>query len=278
MQLDRRLHAFRPDLADARLKGRIDAANYAEPVAMQIVAEAAPVRKAPAETAMQETQALAGETLHAFEQKNGWLWAQLARDGYVGYIDARHARGPIEAATHRIAVPLTLSFPEADIKSTPVQSLPLNAEVTGIGEAGKFLKLSDRRFIIASHAAALPSKAEDFVAVAESYCGVPYLWGGKTFRGLDCSGLVQISLHAVGIASPRDADMQENALGKKIPHETLRRGDLVFWKGHVGIMTDAETLLHANGHHMMTVMEPLAQAIARIAATGSEVTSIRRIQ
>jgi cell wall-associated NlpC family hydrolase len=278
MQLDRRLHAFRPDLADARLKGRVEAASYAEPVAMQIVAEAAPVRKRPAETAMQETQALAGETLHVFEQKNGWLWAQLARDGYVGYVQANHARATVEAATHRIAVPLTLSFPEADIKSTPVQSLPLNAEVTGIGEAGKFLKLSDRRFIIASHAAALASRAEDFVAVAESYCGVPYLWGGKTFRGLDCSGLVQISLHAAGIASPRDADMQENALGKKIPHENLRRGDLVFWKGHVGIMTDAETLLHANGNHMMTVMEPLAEAIARISATGSEVTSIRRIQ
>jgi cell wall-associated NlpC family hydrolase len=121
------------------------------------------------------------------------------------------------------------------------------------------------------------TRQPDFVAVAERFVGTPYLWGGKTSLGLDCSGLVQVSLQAAGKPCSRDSDMQELALGKLSSLASLRRGDLVFWKGHVAIAIDPETLIHANAHHMMVAVEPSADALRRIKAAGSEVTSVRRI-
>ncbi len=229
---------------------------------------------------MQTTQALLGEQLLVFEDREGWLWVQLSQDGYVGYVRRDHAQSGASAPTHRISVPLTFSFPEASIKSRPVISLSLNALVTATEFNDKFLQLADGRFLYRAHAHRVDVALEDFVSLAAQFKGVPYLWGGKSFGGLDCSGLVQVSLQACGIACPRDSDMQEAELGTALPVDdlsALRRGDLVFWKGHVGIMQDAQTLLHANGHHLQVVSEPLQEAIARIAATGSQVTAIRRL-
>ena len=127
------------------------------------------------------------------------------------------------------------------------------------------------------HLAPLKTKQPDFVAVAEQFFGAPYLWGGKTSLGIDCSGLVQVALQACGIACPRDSDMQEDALGKPVSLSALRRGDLVFWKGHVAIARDGATLIYANAHHMAVAIEPAAEAIARIKAAGSDVASVRRI-
>jgi cell wall-associated NlpC family hydrolase len=127
------------------------------------------------------------------------------------------------------------------------------------------------------HLAPLKAKQADFVAVAEEFLNAPYLWGGKTSLGIDCSGLVQVALQAAGQACPRDSDMQEMALGKLSSLGEMRRGDLIFWKGHVAIACDGETLLHANAHHMMVAIEPTAEAIARIKTAGSEVTSVKRI-
>jgi cell wall-associated NlpC family hydrolase len=275
-RLDPRLHAYRPDLADAALRGKVEATHFVTPTIMQIAVDVAPLRARPSETAAQETQALAGERVHVFDIAHDWLWVQLLHDGYVGYIKAGEATGRIEVMTHKVRVPLTLTFPEASIKSTPVRHLPLNAEVAVAQIDGKFARLSDGRHAIASHLSPLESQLQDYVAIAEQFLGVPYLWGGKTFIGLDCSGLVQASLHAAGIHCPRDADMQEEELGSRV--KTVQRGDLIFWKGHVGIMCDATTLLHANGHHMMVVKEPLADAITRISAAGSEVTAMKRFQ
>ena len=129
----------------------------------------------------------------------------------------------------------------------------------------------------AVHLAPIKARQPDFVAVAEEFLHAPYLWGGKTSLGIDCSGLVQVALQAAGIACPRDSDMQELALGKLSSLAELRRGDLVFWKGHVAIARDAETLLHANAHHMAVAIEAAADAIARIKAAGSDVTSVKRL-
>jgi cell wall-associated NlpC family hydrolase len=278
--LDPRLHAFRADLADLRLRGQIEAANFAAGDLLQIVDPIASIRREPRFDAVQTTQALLGEMVRVFERREGWAWAQLERDGYVGYVSEDSLGRPVGAPTHRVRIPLSYSYPGPDHKSQPAALLPMNAamNVTKIGE--KYAELAGGRYAIAGHLALLGDAAPDFVAVAEQFQGVPYSWGGKTVLGLDCSGLVQTALSAAGIDCPRDSDMQEG-LGTALPAErldALRRGDLVFWKGHVGIMVSADEMLHANGHFMQVTREPVATAVARIAAAYGKVTSIRRFQ
>lgn len=278
--LDSRLHAFRPDLADVKLRGRVSAKRFAEGVAMEVVVPIAALRRDVAATAMQTTQALFGERLLAFEVAGDWVWCQLSRDGYVGYIAKSTVSADLTSATHRVSVPATFLYPLPDIKSQPPNSLPMNARLAIVESDEKFSKLSNGQHVFTNHIRPLNETEADFVSVAEKFLNVPYYWGGKTSQGLDCSGLVQTSLEACGIFSPRDTDMQEARLGQSLKIndlDGLRRGDLVFWKGHVGIMADQKTLLHANGHHMMTVKEPLAEAVARIAGTYGPVTSIRRL-
>lgn len=277
---DKRLHAYRDGLADAALAGRVAARRFVRPRLMRVIEPIVPLHKEPRFDAMQLTQALLGETVKLFDEQEGWAWVQLARDGYVGYVNANALAAPGLAPSHRVAVPSTFLYPAANLKSQPALAVPLNAAVTVTGEHGAFSRLSDGRFVFSQHLKPASVFEPDFVAVADLFRHVPYLWGGKSVQGLDCSGLVQLALEASGLAAPRDSDMQEAALGNPIPHDgssALRRGDLIFWEGHVGIMTDAVTLLHANGHHMMVVAEPLADAAERIAQRYGPVTRMRRI-
>jgi cell wall-associated NlpC family hydrolase len=274
--LDNRLHAYRPDLADVKLRGRIDAKRFVEGVTMEVVVPVATMPREASATAMQTTQALFGERLMAFEIRDDWVWCQLERDGYVGYIAKASVSNDLTNPTHRVSVPTTFLYPLPDIKSQAPHNLPMNAKLQVVASDEKFSRLSNGQYVFTKHVRPLNEFAADFVSVAEKFLDVPYYWGGKTAQGLDCSGLVQTSLEACGISSPRDTDMQETQLGQNLlinDPDSLRRGDLVFWKGHVGIMADQKTLLHANGYHMMTVKEPLAEAVTRIA---DPVTSIKR--
>jgi cell wall-associated NlpC family hydrolase len=277
---DRRLHAYRPDLADAALEGQVDAARFIRPRTMQVVEPVAGLHKQPRFDAMQLTQALMGETVNVFAEEEGWAWVQLQRDGYVGYVNGNALSSAILAPTHRVAVPQTFFYPAADLKTQPVITVTMNAEVTAVGVDGNFTRLSNGRFAYTPHLKPVSETETDFVAVAQRFLHVPYYWGGKSALGLDCSGLVQLALEACGVAALRDSDMQEETLGQRLmvnDLDSLKRGDLVFWKGHVGIMADGETLLHANGHHMMVAAEPLKDAVARIAAKdGQQVTAVRR--
>jgi len=278
--LDRRLHAYRADLADRRLKGRVEAERFVEGTPAQCRIPLASLRKAPRFDAPQLTEVLMGERLHVFADEEGWSFVQLARDNYVGYVASEALGAPVVAATHRVVVPSTFIYPAPSIKTQPAEWLPMLAEVTVAAEEGKFAKTADGRFIWLAHLAPVAKVAGDYVAIAESFLEVSYYWGGKTQRGLDCSGLVQVALQAAGIAAPRDSDMQEQQLGRNLmvnDLDGLARGDLVFWDGHVGIMTGPATLLHANGHHMQVVKEPLREAETRIKATGSEITHIKRL-
>lgn len=278
--LDPRLHAFRADLADLRLRGQIEAVSFAAGDLMEIVEPIASIRREPRFDAVQTTQSLLGEMVRVFERREGWAWVQLEGDGYVGYVAEESLGRPTGSTTHRIRIPLSYSYPGPDHKSQPSALLPMNAELKVVGMGEKYAELAGGRFAIAAHLAPLAEGASDFVAVAEQFLGVPYSWGGKTALGLDCSGLVQAALTAAGMDCPRDSDMQEN-LGIGLPVDRLdglRRGDLVFWKGHVGIMTSADELLHANGHFMQVTREPLASAVARIAAGYGTMTSVRRLQ
>lgn len=278
---DARLHAFRPDLADAALQGRVESAHFVSPRMMQVVEPVVSVHKQPRFDAMQLTQALMGEAVKVFAEEEGWAWVQLARDGYVGYVNGNALAGDVVDPTHRVAVPKTFLYPAANLKTQPVITVTMNAMVTGVAVEGNFTKLSNGRFAYTPHLKPANACETDFVAVAQRFLEVPYYWGGKSALGIDCSGLVQLALEACGVAALRDSDMQEETLGERLmvnDLDTLKRGDLVFWKGHVGIMTDAETLLHANGHHMMVAAEPLKEAVARIAAKdGQQVTAVRRL-
>jgi cell wall-associated NlpC family hydrolase len=244
---------------------------------MQIVEASAPLRRSPAPDAPLETEALFGETVTVYDESEGFAWAQLDRDLYVGYLPFAALGAPTEP-THRVSALRTHAYPGPSVKLPPRMALSLGARLTIVREAGDFAVTQDGFHLWARHLADARSCEQDFVAVAERFLEAPYLWGGRTSEGIDCSGLVQTALTAAGIAAPRDSDMLA-ALGEPVAADRpLARGDLVFWKGHVGLMRDAATLIHANGWHMKVVSEPLAEARARIAAGGGgEVTSMRRL-
>jgi cell wall-associated NlpC family hydrolase len=286
--LDRRLHAIRPDLADARLRGRIDAPRFADGASMQIAAGLANLHREPRHDAGLDTQALCGERVRVFETHEGWAWLQLEADGYVGYTPVTALGEVAPPATHRVAALRSFVYPGASMKLPPLATLSLGARLTVIEMRPPFAVVTGiegltEAFVWAAHLAPLHDTASDPaadpVSVAETMLGAPYLWGGKSSLGLDCSGLVSLALDACGVQALRDTDMQERTLGVALADgASPQRGDLVFWKGHVGLMQSSTQLLHANGHHMLVVSEPLGEAVARIEAKGGgPVTSIRRL-
>jgi len=281
--LDPRITPARSDLAAKHLSGVVQAQRFVDGTAYEIGAAQAPVRSAPAHEAELQTEALKGERLTVYEiGDNGWAWGQLAGDGYVGFMPASALRSPGPAATHKVTSLRTFVFPGPSIKLPPLETLSFGSQLVIARMDGAFAITASGGHVPVLHLALVETKETDFVAVAERFLGTPYLWGGKSSLGLDCSGLVQLALLACGTSCPRDTDMQERALGSALapPYEPgqLRRGDIVFWKGHCAIVRDATTLLHANAtRHMAVAYEATAETIARIRATGSEVSSVRRL-
>jgi hypothetical protein len=275
--LDPRVTPARPDLAAKHLEGKVTAARFVEGTLYEINDPVAPMRRTPESDAPLDTEALMGERVTVYEMTDeGWAWGQLENDDYVGWLPASALVPPALTRSHKVSAVRTLAFPGPSIKLPPLHGLPFGARLE-LDRIEGALAFTSAGYVPFRHLVPVADKGSDFAGVAERFLGSPYLWGGKTSLGIDCSGLVQVALNACGIHCPRDTYMQEAALGQIAHVADLRRGDLIFWKGHVAIARDEATLIHANAFHMAVAVEPIAETVARIREISSEVTSVRRI-
>ncbi|WP_170411034.1 C40 family peptidase [Ruegeria atlantica] len=224
-----------------------------------------------------DRQLLFGDEVDVFETSDGWARVTAKKDGYPGWVSSDQL-GPETAGTHWVTAPATHAYEQPDMKSPDRATLSFGSKLNVLSEHGKFLE-TELGFIPAIHAKLSETRLTDPVAVAELFLGTPYLWGGNSRFGIDCSGLVQAGLLACGTPCPGDSGDQERELGKPLPAGTEpKRGDLLFWKGHVAWIYGENMLLHANAYHMDVTFEPMDQAITRILEQGDgPVTSHKRL-
>ncbi|MEO1492395.1 MAG: C40 family peptidase [Pseudomonadota bacterium] len=280
MRYDRRLTPARDDLAAEALRGQIDAPRYAAATPAAVTMPVAPLHPRPDAATVQDTELVFGETVDVYDRSGGWAWVQAAGDGYVGYVaEDALADGAPPQVTDRVISLGASTYARPALKSPPTGRLPFGAQVTVAEEQDGYARIGRDLWVPRPQIRAIATPAADWVAVAEMFVGVPYVWGGRSSWGLDCSALIQLSRQAAGHTCPRDSDMQQAGLGETlVPDDAPGRGDLIFWRGHVGVMLDQTRLLHANAHHMAVAIEPLDEAAPRIAAAGDgEITRRARL-
>ena len=269
---DKRITPFKDGVTDQAHEGLIHARSYVAGEILSCYDATAPILSAPEHGAEQWDQLLLGERFKVIERKHDFYWGQALRDGYVGYVPVHAFHRDWYLPTHYVATLRTYVFAAANLKASILSALSLNALVKVTKYENGFAYVNDMGWVFANHLSDFERFADDFVAVAESYINAPYQWGGRESIGLDCSGLLQQALYAAGYGCPRDSDMQAQlgialAVGRDL--SGLVRGDLVFWKGHVAIMVDDISIIHANAHHMKVAIEPLRDAVTRIEGCGS---------
>ena len=272
--LDPRLHPLRDDLAGAELKGHVERPRFAEARPAQVAVGTLDLRRTPAHDAMLVSQLFHGDQVRVYESKGGWAWLQNTSDGYVGYAEVAALSDTVDSMSHWVRVPRSFVFPAPDEKAPPLDALPMTARVRVLSEQGSYSEIAwapgsngGSGWVPTRHLLADGETVEDFVATALAFLGMPYLWGGRTSLGLDCSGLVQVALNAAGLPALRDSDQQEASLGEPRPLDApATRGDLYYMPGHVAIALDRWRVVHANAHDMMTSIEPLDDLVARVKA------------
>ncbi|WP_366554370.1 C40 family peptidase [Aquibaculum sediminis] len=278
--LDPRNYVYRADLADARLRGRVEAQRFTEGSPATLCVGCADLKRTPSAQASNDSQLLFGERLRVFDRKDGWAWVQNDGDGYVGWV-RESALGPLRTAPdHRVAALRTPQLPEPNVKAPPLDLLPFASVLRVTHYSGPYAEIEGGGWVFVAHLVQSDKADSDYIATAWRFLGLPYLWGGRSSLGLDCSALVQLALGAAGLALPRDSDQQETceAAGRQLPPDAPRqRGDLLYWPGHVALALDAERVLHATGGPMLVVEEPFAAINARVQAeSGRGLRCIRR--
>ena len=278
---DRRLHAYRPDLAEEALRGSVPAERYVAGIPARLSVPVAALRPRPDEAAGIDTQLLFGEGVRVLDRADGWAWVKSDFDGYVGYLPETALVDAVTPATHVVAAPRTFAYSGPDLRTPAAFALSIGSRLTIVGESEtrgtRYFTLEGGQSVVAAHC--LPAGAalgDEYVTIAGRLLETPYLWGGRSGFGIDCSALVQLSMMMAGGRAPRDSDMQAAGLGAPVERGELRRGDLVFWKGHVAIMEDEANIIHANGHTMSVAREPIAAAVARTAYLYQQPTGYRR--
>jgi cell wall-associated NlpC family hydrolase len=277
-RLDARLHAFRPDLADARLRGQVPATAFADATPARVAWPSCPLLRRPEAGAPMDSQLLHGEDVAVFERRDGWAWVQAATDGYVGYVQAAALTTDAPPPTHRVAVGQCVVLADAEQIAAPLHGLSLGARVSVVAEGRRFHRLATGGYVFAAHLAPLGQRATDWVGEAERLLGLPYLWGGRGHGGIDCSGLVQVALAACGIACPRDSDQQAATVGVPLPLDPAawQHGDLLYTRGHVLIARGDDGVIHATGHRWAVVTEARADALVRLAGLDRPTIAARR--
>ena len=282
--LDRRLNVRRDDLADIRLKGRVEAGRFTEGRPAHVVAPLADLRREPRPDCGLDHQLLCGEGVLVFDEENGWAWVQARYDGYVGWTSSDALEAGESRPTHVIVVPRTFVYPGPDLRFPALRSLAMGSRLELVGEAETrgtaYSLLPGREAVISRHLRPVGEVSADPVEVALQFLHTPYLWGGASGFGLDCSGLVHLAMRMCGTLVLRDSDMQAASIGEPVEpgagYRDLRHGDLAFWRGHVGFVDRDLNLLHASGHSMQVTLEPLAEAVERIARLYQQPLGFRR--
>lgn len=272
---DPRLTPANGRVAAKTLQGLVKADSFVDGSLRQSAGPAADILSEPG--GARAAQLIYGDLFLVLEEVDGVTFGQSMYDGYCGYVRADDL-GEVQDATHWIVAPQTHTYPGPDMKLVQGGTLYFGSEVAVVGTYGTFAQLVTGQYVPLGHVLPLATRLSDPVDVADLFLGTPYLWGGSTRYGIDCSGLVQVAWRACGMECPRDSDMQEAELGRDLEAgEQPERGDLVFWKGHVGLVTAPNRLLHANAHHMSVAYEPLDEAAQRIAASGGgDITTVRK--
>lgn len=279
--LDRRLHAYRADLAETGLEGRVEALRFVAGTPARVAVPVIGLHPEPDLARGIDTELLLGEDVTVFDRANGWCWVKAASDGYVGYLPDTALSDTQAAPTHIVTVQRTFLYPEAELRKPYKTVLSIGSRVRIVGEAetrgNRYAMLEDGTAIFAKHVQPIGAgEGGDYVDIATRFLETPYLWGGRSGLGIDCSGLIQLSMLMTGRSAPRDTDMQSASLGAPVDRSELRRGDLVFWKGHVAVLEDPETIVHANGHTMTVARENFEDAIKRIGWLYEQPTGYRR--
>ncbi len=283
LEPDPRVNCYRDDLAASYLQGKVAGRRFVSGRRAQVSECGVPLLRRPSADSPQDSQLLTGETVQIYDEVDGYAWIQSEVDGYVGYALSSAFSEQVTDPTHCVSVIRSFVYPEPDIKTPPIGTVNMAAQVSVTKTYQRFSQISCGGWIYSDHLMRTDRPEPDFVATALRFLEMPYLWGGKGNLGIDCSGLVQVALMRSGQACPRDAYMQAKALGIEIPGEdgnfSMRRGDLIYWPGHVAILLDSDSVVHASGHHMLVTIEPWRDVDARVREEtgGRSIEVLRRV-